>query len=107
MASFYRKKKEVALDESIFKGIVRSFRRDWESFFCIDVADWLHPSIDRLIATYMLRGFDAIHLASALTIYERMPHELVFDCSDQQLAKASQKEGIKVLSSGIRDMVSE
>jgi hypothetical protein len=39
-----------------------------------------------------LRGFDAIHLSSALTLRQELSAPVIFSCSDLKLQKASQLE---------------
>lgn len=97
MASFYRKKREINMNGKVFGTILNSFRRDWTSFIRLEVTDDLSESIDRILANYALRGFDAIHLTSALMIHERVPEHFVFACFDRMLIQAAQTEGLKTL----------
>jgi len=97
MASFYRKKREINMNGKVFATILNSFQRDWTSFIRLEVTDDLNESIDRIVANYALRGFDAIHLASALMIHERVPEHFVFACFDRMLIQAAQTEGLKTL----------
>jgi len=39
-----------------------------------------------------LRGFDAIHLASAVTLREKLASDFTFSCCDMRLQIASQRE---------------
>jgi len=39
-----------------------------------------------------LRGFDAIHLASAVTLREKLASPVTFSCYDIRLQNASQRE---------------
>ena len=41
---------------------------------------------------HSLRGFDAIHLASAVTLREKLASGVTFSCSDMRLQIASQRE---------------
>ena len=97
MASFYRKKREINMNGKVFGTILNSFQRDWTSFIRLEVTDDLNEPIDRIVANYPLRGFDAIHLASALMIHERIPEHFVFACFDRMLIQAAQTEGLKTL----------
>jgi predicted nucleic acid-binding protein len=94
MASLHRKRREVVVPVRTFERLLVSFRQDWQSFYCIEVSGSLHPPIDRLVATYPLRGFDAIHLASALLVYQRIPTDFLFACFDQQLLHGARREGL-------------
>jgi predicted nucleic acid-binding protein len=72
MASFYRKKREVNIRGKVFGKILNSFQRDWTSFIRVEVTDDLNESIDEIVGRYSLRGFDSIHLASALIVQEKV-----------------------------------
>jgi hypothetical protein len=50
-----------------------------------------------LVSRYPLRGFDAIHLASALIVHDRLPEEYLFACFDKKLLRAAQMAGLKTL----------
>ena len=94
MASIYRKKREVTMDKSVFSNILNSFHRDWQSFICVEVNNNLNETIDKLVAIYPLRGFDAIHLASAIIINEKVSEDFVFTCFDNRLLIAANSEGL-------------
>jgi predicted nucleic acid-binding protein len=95
MASIYRKKREAELSDALISEVVRSFRRDWESFVRVEVNEELNGYIDRVVGGYPLRGFDAIHLASALAIKEMLPENFVFACFDDRLTRAARSEGLQ------------
>ena len=87
MASMYRKKRESALADTLIRKIADSFHHDWESFIRVEVNDNLNGYIDRVVEKYPLRGFDAIHLASAIVIHERLSEDFVFVCFDERLTR--------------------
>ena len=95
MASMYRKKRESDLADTLIRKIADTFHQDWESFIRVEVNDMLNGTIDRIVEKYPLRGFDAIHLASAIVIHERLPEDFVFACFDDRLARAAQSEGLE------------
>jgi hypothetical protein len=74
---------------------VRNLRTDWHSFIRIQVNDELNEFIDKAIEAHPLRGFDAIHLASAMIMHENLQDRLLFACFDQKLTQAAQTEGIQ------------
>lgn len=94
LASFYRKKKEARLKDDRFGRIVDLFRTEWKSFIRVEVSDELNKYIDRAIGKYPLRGFDAIHLASAMITWERLSKDYLFVCFDRRLNQSAQKEGL-------------
>lgn len=95
MAAIYRKKREANLGEPLIQTIAALFSQDWVTFIRVEVNDDLNATISHLVQTYPLRGFDAIHLASAKAIYERFPQELVFGCFDNALLQAARSEGME------------
>jgi predicted nucleic acid-binding protein len=98
LAAIHRKKREMAdIDQSIFKAIRIAFEKDWKSFIHVDVTSALNKTIKRVIVTHPLKGFDAIHLASALIVRQRIDEEFVFACYDKSLNKSAGKEGLITL----------
>lgn len=95
MASIYRKNREEDLEGSLIREVVESFHRDWSSLVRAEVTDELNVYIDRAVKRYPLRGFDLVHLASAIVIRERLPEDFVFACFDERLACAAQSEGFE------------
>ena len=95
MASFYRKKRATAFEDELMEQIVSDLRADWHSFIRIQVNDELNEYIDKAIEAHPLRGFDAIHLASAMIMHEKFQADLLFTCFDKRLTKAAQAEGIR------------
>ena len=65
------------------------------SFIRIQVTDELNEIIDRVIGNYPLRGFDAIHLASAILVNQALPEDLLFACFDRRLSMAAMEEGFE------------
>ncbi len=95
MASMYRKKREGDLSDTLIKRIVDAFHHDWVSFIRVEVNDELNGYIQQIVKRYPLRGFDAIHLVSAIVVQERLPEQFVFACFDIRLARAAQGEGLE------------
>lgn len=96
MASFYRKKQESGIDEDIFNNIVETFHRDWGSFISVEVNNELNASVHEVVKKYSLRGFDSIHLASAVILCREIPEDFVFGCYDKRLANAAKLEGLSI-----------
>jgi hypothetical protein len=57
----------------------------------------LNKTIKRVTAAHPLKRFDAIHLASALIMQQRISEEFVFACYDKSLNKSAGKEGLITL----------
>jgi predicted nucleic acid-binding protein len=94
MAAFHRKYREAKLPKSSFTVLVESFKRDWASFHRVELTDDLNEFIDKLVRYYPLRGFDAIHLASALVVHQKLEEDFLFLCFDEQLLRFAKKEGL-------------
>jgi len=94
LASLYRKQREGNIDGTIIKHLIDSFHDDWASFVRVEVSEELNKTIERLVSAHPLRGFDAIHLASALAVYEHAPEPFLFACFDKRLLEAAKAEGL-------------
>ena len=94
VASIFRKKKESGLGEEVIQQVVDAFFLDWKSFFRVEVTDELNETVLRVVQSYALRGFDAIHLASAVLTRGSLPEDFLFACFNQRLAQAAREEGL-------------
>jgi len=97
LASIHRKKREVKFNNETFEKILDLFRQDWNSFIRVEVTDEINEWIDKIVSRCPLRGFDAIHLASALIVHDKLPEEFLFACYDNNLLQAAQTAGLKTL----------
>lgn len=97
-AAFNRKRRERELSAGEYRRITHSFVRDWASFVVVDLAAELFPLIRRLTEAYPLRGADAVHLASALWLRERLLEPLTFVGANTALIQSAEKEGLAVLN---------
>jgi len=74
----------------------------WNEVMRVPVAEW---AAGRLALAHELRGMDAIQLAAAVTLRERLragaddpsPVEIVFAAFDQRLLEAAEREGFTTL----------
>ena len=97
LAAVYRKVSETRAKKSLFESVVRLFHEDWSSFIIVEVDNRLNETIHKVIAIHGLRGFDAIHLASALTIASAVADNFLFACYDERLSRAAQAENLETL----------
>jgi predicted nucleic acid-binding protein len=75
---------------------VRLFRRQWPSVFRIRVDEGVVARADMLAWDQGLRGYDAVHLASALAWRESLGEDPVLATFDRQLWDAARAEGLAV-----------
>lgn len=96
VAAFSRKLREGVLTEKEFAETLRMFKTDFDSFILISVTTALNATIERLVNRYPLRGFDAIHLSSALMFSNSGSVPMQFACYDRTLNEAALGEGLAI-----------
>lgn len=96
-AAFARKQKEDGFSINTLRKIVEDLNRDWESYFIIEITDGLIRSAGDIAEKHLLRGFDSIHLASAINLKDKTGAEIYFSSNDTKLNRAAEKEKILVL----------
>jgi predicted nucleic acid-binding protein len=97
-AAFARKRKEAEFSFKVLRKIVEDFNRDWESYFVIEITDGLIRSAGDVAEKYLLRGFDSIHLASAIHLKNKISSDVHFSSYDTRLNQSAEKEGMIILS---------
>ena len=85
------------LTEEDFRLALEQFRVDWIDYHRIPVNEELIARTDFLACQYNLRGYDAVHLASALVWQEALMVPVTLATYDQELAEACKKSGLRVL----------
>ena len=96
-AAFSRRCRERILVTSDHDRIVRDFDREWDRYFVIDVTHALIKSAGKLADRHALRGYDAIHLASADFFREKIREPVTFGCWDSRLEAAARRQGLHLL----------
>lgn len=96
-SAFARKQRDGGFSAKVLRKIVEDFHRDWESYFLIEVTDGLIRSAGDIAEKHLLRGFDSIHLASAMNLKHKIGSGIYFSSNDEKLNQAAEKEGIMVL----------
>ncbi|MFN3480065.1 MAG: type II toxin-antitoxin system VapC family toxin [Thermodesulfovibrionales bacterium] len=96
-AAFARKQKEDGFSINTLRRIVDDLNKDWESYFVIELTDGLIRFAGDIAEKHLLRGFDSIHLASALYLKNKTGVEIYFSSNDARLNQAADEEGIIVL----------
>jgi len=70
---------------------------DWDNLLRIELIPAVVRTAGDLAEVYGLRGFDAIHLASALWLKEKTGTPLYFAVFDQRLRTAAERAGLAVV----------
>lgn len=95
-AAFARKRRERGMTPVDYRTVIQDFDRDWESYFTVDVSEALVRMAGQLAEKHALRGYDAIHLASAVTIRQHGDQRVTFSCFDTRLRHAARREGLSI-----------
>jgi len=93
-AAFARRFREKAFASNEYDRIKEFFNKDWPRYLILNVTENMIRLAGNLAEKHALRGFDSIHLASALTLRREISPPIVFSCFDDNLQKASDKEGL-------------
>jgi predicted nucleic acid-binding protein len=94
MAAFAGKLREREFTAKTYRQVRGDFRRDWDSYFLVEVTQQLVELAGELARRRGLRGFDALHLASAVLLRQRAKTPVCFFSADANLLKAAKLEGL-------------
>lgn len=95
-AAFARARREARLSAHAYRQCVEAFAEDWTRYITVEVTDRLVKEAGDLAAHRGLRGYDAVHLASALTLRERVSSEVTFLAFDRALIVAARREALRL-----------
>jgi predicted nucleic acid-binding protein len=87
-AAFARAFREKIIENRVYNEIVAVLKQDWNSYFKLEVTDKLIDLAGELAQTHSLRGFDAIHLSSAITLSHLLEKKVTAVCFDVRLWSA-------------------
>ncbi|MBX6351337.1 MAG: type II toxin-antitoxin system VapC family toxin [Clostridia bacterium] len=73
-----------------------SFRLDWRAYLVVNVTQALVELAGDLVLAHELRGFDAIHVASALLLSQRSRQAMRFLTWDRRMSGAASALGLAV-----------
>jgi len=77
---------------------LHDLERAWDEYLVVDLAERLAAE---LAVRHVLRGFDAIHLAAAVTLRDAVGSDgVAFSSFDEALSRAAVAEGLIVLEPG-------
>jgi len=96
-AAFARKRRERALSPAAHRGLVRALNGDWGRYLRIEASDALIHEAASMADRHRLRGYDALHLASAVLLRNRLAEEVIFSSWDRTLEAAARREGLRSL----------
>ncbi len=97
-AGLKRKHREGHISTGQYRLACRQFERDWQAYIRVDLQDGILHLARDLIQTHPLRGFDAVHLASALSLKKALGEEIIFAAADERLLRAAKAERLRALN---------
>jgi len=93
-AAFARRYREKAFTSAEYNRIKKYFDKDWNNYLALNLTGEIVKLAGDLAEKHALRGFDSIHLASALILRRELSAPIVFSCFDDNLEKASKLENL-------------
>jgi predicted nucleic acid-binding protein len=97
-AGLTRKRRDGHLSGRDYAQACRQFDRDWQAYIRVDLRDEILQLARDLIQRHPLRGFDAIHLASALSLKSALGEDIAFAAADERLLRAAEAEHLRPLN---------
>ena len=94
-STFARRFREDAFLSDEYNHLKETFEKDWNSYLIMNVTQDVIREAGNLAEKHALRGFDSIHLASALTLRRELSTPIVFSCFDERLTTASKRENLQ------------
>ena len=76
LAALARKRREKEITEANFTHAVESFQQEWKEFAVAEVTEAVFADLLALLKRHPLRGFDAIHLCTALWFRKRLKADI-------------------------------
>ena len=95
-AALARRQREAGLTRSALTRAVSALDHDLERFVVVELSAKVARRAGELAERRALRGFDAIHLASALEVEQLTGSAGSFLCFDSRLREAASAEGLSV-----------
>ncbi|MCF8127284.1 MAG: type II toxin-antitoxin system VapC family toxin [Deltaproteobacteria bacterium] len=94
-AAFARRFREGAFTDNEYKILKDFFDQDWNRYLVVNLTEENILFAGELAEKHALRGFDAIHLASALRLRSKLSSSVAFSCFDKHLSNAARLEDLE------------
>ena len=76
---------------------IQDLQSDWDHYLLLEVTSELIRRAADLTAIYPLRAYDAMHLASAKILQERLQGPIFFACWNSNLSTRAKREGLRLV----------
>lgn len=97
-SAFSRASREGRLTGDALDQARSEFERDWSSYLVVHVSPPLLGHAVKLVDSFGLRAYDALHLAAADTLSKQSGQAVLFACFDRRLNRAAEVLGLGVLN---------
>lgn len=97
-AAFARRQRDGDLTPDEHQMVLASLDQYWGTVVTVEATMNVMRFAGILAARHALRGFDAIHLASALTLQTSLGTSVTFCCADTRLSRAAIDTGLQDIS---------
>lgn len=102
-AAFARSYREGLLEQHDYQRIINSFLNDWSRYLVLEISDTLVMLAGDLAEKHQLRGFDTIHLATALIFAQQVKKQITVSCWDRRLWRTFQAYNFPLLPPSFTD----
>ena len=96
-AAFARRYRERRLSRRDYRRTIQELQSDWDRYLLLEVTNDLIRWAADLAAIHPLRAYDAMHLASAKVLQERLQGPIFFACWDSNLSAGAKREGLSLV----------
>ena len=96
-AGLNRKHREGHLSKARYALISRQVESDWQAYIRVELHDEVLQLARTLCERHPLRGLEAIHLASALSLKAALGEAMTFAAADARLLRAAEAEDLQPL----------
>lgn len=96
-AAFSRAEREARLTNADLERLREEFERDWPSYLVVKVSQPLLEQAVKLVDSFALRAYDAVHLSAAQTLSRETAGTLLFACLDRRLNRAAEILGMGIV----------
>lgn len=97
-AAVARRGREAPGDQLALEEVKRHFAEDWSRFLIVEVSQNVVEMAGEYADIFSLRAYDAVQLASAARLRDRVDPALKFACFDRRLTKAASTLGMQILT---------
>ncbi len=97
-AAMARRHREGAIEPGPYRRALRDVETDWQQIFLTVVSSQLVRDAGDVAERYRLRAYDALHLASCLTLQIKAREPVTFACWDKSLVDAASEAKLQTLA---------